>query len=32
VQDALIHRPAIQIGLNWIRQKTGHPPFHFPSS
>lgn len=32
VQDALIHRPAIQHGLNWIRRKTGHPPFHFPST
>lgn len=29
-QDALIHRRAIQHGLNWIRQKTGRPPFRFP--
>lgn len=31
VQNALIHRPAIQHALNWIRRKTGHPPFHFPA-
>ncbi len=31
LQDALIHRPTIQHGLNWIRQKTGHPPFNFPT-
>lgn len=28
--NALIHRPAIQHALNWIRRKTGHPPFNFP--
>lgn len=28
---ALIHRPAVQHGLNWIRRKTGQPPFQFPS-
>jgi hypothetical protein len=30
VLDALIHRPSLQQALNWIRQKTGRPPFHFP--
>lgn len=30
VLDMLIHRHAIQHALNWIRQKTGHPPFNFP--
>ena len=28
--NALIHRPALQHALNWIRRKTGHPPFNFP--
>lgn len=28
--NALIHRPSLQQALNWIRQKTGRPPFHFP--
>ncbi|MDD3814295.1 MAG: PGPGW domain-containing protein [Desulfocapsaceae bacterium] len=32
VINALIHRPALQHALNWIRQKTGHPPFNFPSN
>lgn len=32
VQNALIHRPVIQHALNWIRQKTGHPSFNFPST
>ncbi len=31
VQNALIQRPAVQHGLNWIRRKTGQPPFHYPS-
>ena len=31
VLNTLIHRPALQHALNWIRQKTGHPPFNFPS-
>lgn len=26
----LIHRPALQHGLNWIRRKTKRPPFQFP--
>lgn len=30
ILDSLIHRPALQHALNWIRQKTGHPPFNFP--
>lgn len=29
--DALIHRPSLQQALNWIRQKTGQPPFNFPA-
>jgi len=28
--NMLIHRRAIQHGLNWIRRKTGRPPFQFP--
>jgi len=28
--NLLIHRPAIQHGLNWIRRKTKRPPFQFP--
>lgn len=28
--NVLIHRPTIQHALNWIRQKAGRPPFHFP--
>jgi hypothetical protein len=31
VLDILIRRPAIQHSLNWVRHKTGHPPFHFPA-
>lgn len=31
VLDALIHRPSLQQALNWIRQKTGRPPFNFPA-
>lgn len=30
VMNALIHRPSLQHALNWIRQKTGKPPFNFP--
>ena len=29
--DSLIHRPALQHALNWMRKKTGHPPFRFPA-
>jgi hypothetical protein len=29
--NALIHKPTLQHALNWIRQKTGRPPFNFPS-
>ncbi len=28
--NLLIHRPAIQHGLNWIRRKAKRPPFQFP--
>lgn len=30
--NLLIHRHAIQHGLNWIRKKTGRPPFRFPEN
>jgi hypothetical protein len=30
VLNRLIHRHAIQHALNWIRRKTGRPPFQFP--
>jgi len=30
VLDMLIHRRSIQRALNWIRKKTGRPPFQFP--
>jgi hypothetical protein len=31
VIDSLIHRPALQHALNWMRKKTGRPPFRFPA-
>jgi hypothetical protein len=31
VIDSLIHRPALQHALNWMRKKTGCPPFRFPA-
>lgn len=31
VLDMLIHRPAIQHALNWMRKKTRRPPFNFPA-
>jgi len=30
VLNMLLHRPSLQHALNWIRQKTGKPPFNFP--
>lgn len=30
VLNLLIHRRSIQRALNWIRKKTGRPPFQFP--
>jgi hypothetical protein len=32
VLNLLIHRRSIQRALNWIRKKTGRPPFQFPEN